>query len=260
MLASASLLFSSVALITAANISTGDEGVVRMSSLRPQDGPAPTPTPEAEGTVRVPPAAGATAAAPMPYPQPQSYAPYFERTLGATEMLPGAAYGPEAPFGPILMFESNFGSGLGYKEGYQRANARVPKHIDVNKTVLMGDVSASVTWDGLPIFSAGGIFRTYDSDRNRIYGFNGFFDYDKGSGTDGWTRGTVGTESLGKYLDARLNAYMIAGDNSQLMSSSLLPGIQMMANSVYQTRVDVRNNAYSGGDFGIGGPLPLLGR
>ena len=107
MLASASLLFSSVALITAANISTGDEGVVRMSSLRPQDGPAPTPTPEAEGTVRVPPAAGAAAAAPapMPYPQPQSYAPYFERTLGATEMLPGGAYGPEAPFGPILMFE-----------------------------------------------------------------------------------------------------------------------------------------------------------
>ena len=262
MLASASLLFSSVALITAANISTGDEGVVRMSSLRPQDGTTPTPTPEAEGTVRVPPAAGAAAAvpAPMPYPQPQSYAPYFERSLGVTEMLPGAAYGPEAPFGPILMFESNFGSGLGYKEGFQRANARIPKHIDVNKTVLMGDVSASVTWDGLPIFSAGGIFRTYDSDRNRIYGFNGFFDYDKGYGNGEWTRATVGTESLGRYLDARMNVYMIAGDNSQLLSSDLLPGIQLMANSIYQTRVDVRDNAYSGGDFEIGGPLPLLGR
>jgi hypothetical protein len=260
MLASASLLFSGVALITAANVSTGDEGVVRMSSLKPQDGTTPTPTPEAEGTVRVPSTAGPAAAAPMPYPQPQSYAPYFERSLGATEVIPRGAYGPEAPFGPILMFESNFGSGLGYKEGYQRANARVPKHIDVNKTVLMGDVSASVTWDGLPIFSAGGIFRTYDSDRNRIYGFNGFFDYDKGYGNGEWTRATVGTESLGKYLDARMNVYMIAGDNSQLLSSSLLPGIQMMANSVYQTRVDVRDNAYSGGDFEIGGPLPLLGR
>lgn len=260
MLASASLLFSGVALITAANVSTGDEGVVRMSSLKPQDGTTPTPTPEAEGTVRVPSTAGPAAAAPMPYPQPQSYAPYFERSLGATEVIPRGAYGPEAPFGPILMFESNFGSGLGYKEGYQRANARVPKHIDVNKTVLMGDVSASVTWDGLPIFSAGGIFRTYDSDRNRIYGFNGFFDYDKGYGNGEWTRATVGTESLGKYLDARMNVYMIAGDNSQLLSSDLLPGIQLMANSVYQTRVDVRDNAYSGGDFEIGGPLPLLGR
>jgi hypothetical protein len=270
--ATASLFFSSIALIAAANISAGDEGVVRMSSLRPQEGSVPVATPDPVGSGLVPPASEGTATvpragtplpqavAPDMYPQPNSYSPYFERTLGATEVVPGAGYRPEAPFGPIMMFETNIGSGLGYDKGYQRLNARVPYHIIPNTTVLLGDVSASVTWDGMPVFSGGGIYRNYDPFRNRIFGSNAYFDYDKGYGNAEWTRATVGLESLGKYIDFRANAYIVAGSDSQLLSSTLLPDIQLMANSIYKTRVDVRDNAYSGGDFEVGGPLPLLGK
>lgn len=270
--ATASLFFSSIALITAANISAGDEGVVRMSSLRPQEGSVPVATPDPVGSGLVPPVSeGAAtvprAATPVPqavapemYPQPNSYSPYFERTLGATEVVPGAGYRPEAPFGPIMMFETNIGSGLGYDKGYQRLNARVPYHIIPNTTVLLGDVSASVTWDGMPVFSGGGIYRNYDPFRNRIFGSNAYFDYDKGYGNAEWTRATVGLESLGKYIDFRANAYIVTGSDSQLLSSTLLPDIQLMANSLYKTRVDVRDNAYSGGDIEVGGPLPLLGK
>jgi len=74
--ATASLIISSVALITAASISVGDEpGVVRMAAFKPQDGasaPAPTPDPvgsDGVATMNQPPASAEL------YPQPGNYLP-----------------------------------------------------------------------------------------------------------------------------------------------------------------------------------------
>ena len=253
--ATASLVLSSLALITAANISIGDEGVVRMSSLRPQEGTTPAPVPETA------PAPGAveSAPAPGPYPQPQTVAPYFERTVGATELVPGV-YPVEQPFGPILMFETNLGGGIGYTDGSQRINARMPYHIVPNTMVMLGDVSGGVTWDGQPYVSGGGVYRYYDPSRNRVFGTNLFFDYDEGLGFGNQTRATAGVEALGKYVDFRANAYLMTGDDSTLLSSNVLPNIALFGNNAFRQTEQVRANAYSGGDFELGGPLPLLGR
>ncbi|MFM7040369.1 MAG: beta strand repeat-containing protein [Planctomycetaceae bacterium] len=265
--ATASLVLSSLALITAANISVGDEGVVRMSSLRPQEGTSPAPAAGGTGQAQLPPAPSPGPApvetAPAPgggiYPQPQGFAPYFERTVGATEMVPGV-YQPERPFGPILMFETNLGGGVGYTDGSQRINARMPYHIVPNMMVMLGDVSGGVTWDGKPYVSGGGIYRYFDPTRNRVFGMNMFFDYDEGLGFGNQTRTTVGVESLGQYVDFRANAYVMVGDDTTLLSTTLLPNIALAGNNVFRQHEEVRANAYSGGDFELGGPLPLLGR
>jgi hypothetical protein len=173
--------------------------------------------------------------------------------------MPGV-YQPEQPFGPILMFETNLGGGVGYTDGSQRINARVPYHVVPNTMVLLGDVSGGVTWDGKPYVSGGGVYRYYDPTRNRVFGVNMFFDYDEGLGFGNQTRTTAGFESLGKYVDFRANAYAMVGDDTTLLSTTVLPGVALAGNNVFRQHEEVRANAYSGGDFELGGPLPLLGR
>ena len=244
--ASASLFLSGAALFSTANVSSGDEGVVRMSSVAPR--PAATePAPNSTGPATAAPAYG-------------TVGPYFERTFAANGSLGAQALQQEPAFGPLLTFETGLGGGVGYDTGYQRANARIPYHLVPNMDVLFGDISASVTWDGRPVFGGGGIFRTYDPNLNRIFGINGFYDYDEGFGNEEWSRFTVGFESLGKYIDVRGNAYIISGGDSQLLSSTVLPGLQLMRQSIFTERVDVRDNAYGGFDFEIGGPTPVLGQ
>ena len=193
------------------------------------------------------------------YPQPAPYAPYFERSIGATQQLPHTAYRPNQPFGPIIMFESNIGDGLGYQDSYQRLNARVPYHIVPDTNVLIGDLSASVTNDGDPVANVGGIYRNYDSSLNRIFGWNAYGDYDQGNGSGDWYQVGAGLESLGKYIDFRANGYFVAGTDSRLLSSQVVGGLIQTGNNVFRRRNEVRDNAYSGFDAEVGGPLPILG-
>ena len=259
--ASATLIFSSLALITAAGISVGDEpGVVRMGSNPTQAGSAITPMPD-------PLSAGVATldgGPPEPnvgtYPQPAPYAPYFERSMGATQQLPHSAYQPTQPFGPIMMFETNIGDGLGYQESYQRLNARVPYHIIPNTNVLIGDISASVTNNGDPLANVGLIYRNYDASLNRIFGWNAYGDYDQGNGTGDWYQVGAGFESLGKYLDFRVNGYQVVGDDSTLLSSNLSNTLRLMGNGAFKVRNEVLDNAYSGIQAEVGGPLPILGQ
>ena len=259
-LASATLLVSSIALITAAGISVGDEpGVVHMGDHSPSADYAASPTPE-PGYSGVATLDGGPADPTMGmYPQPAPYAPYFERSYGATQQIPRSAYQPAQPFGPIMMFETNIGDGLGYEQSYQRLNARIPYHIIPNTNVLIGDISASITNNGDPLGNVGLIYRNYDSSRNRIFGVNGYFDYDQGYGNGDWYQAGAGFESLGKYLDFRMNGYFAVGNDSQLLSSSTSNNLALVNNGAFKVRTDNLENAYSGIQAETGGPLPVLG-
>ncbi len=259
--ATASLIISSVALITAASISVGDEpGVVRMAAFKPQDGttaPAPTPDPvgsDGVATMNQPPASSEL------YPQPGNYAPYFERSFAVTEAVPNVFYQPVQPFGPIVMFETNMDDGIGFNNGYQRVNARLPYHIIPNTNVLTTDLSASITFDGLPVANGGLVYRRYDDAYKRIFGVNAFLDYDQGYGNQEWYRGTLGFESLGRYVDFRANGYFMLGDDTSILSDTLLAGLQLQGNNAFNQRQQVASNAYSGFDLETGGPIPLLGQ
>lgn len=260
--ATACLLVSSVALITAANISVGDEpGVVRLSSASPMNGGAghsamSAPGPNVVGFQGQP---GVATMQPGPYPVPSNTAPYFERSYGATEMVQPQAFQPQ-PFGPILMFEQNIDDGLGYSNAYTRLNARLPYHIVPNTTVMLGDLSAAVTSDGSPVYNYGLVYRNYDQALNRVFGWNVFGDYDEGYGNGSFNRVTAGFESLGKYIDWRANAYVVTGNDSLLLSDTLTGSLGLAGNNAFLMHQQVRENAYSGGEIEAGGPLPILGR
>ncbi len=259
--ASATLIVSSLALITAAGISVGDEpGIIRMDSHPPAADSAGAPMPDPLSTDNATMEGGPPEPNMGLYPQPTPYAPYFERSYGATQQLPNSAYQAPQPFGPIIMFDSNIGPGLGYQESYQRLNARIPYHIIPDTNVLIGDFSASVTNYGNPVANVGLISRNYDASLDRIFGWNAYGDYDQGYGNGDWYQVGAGLESLGKYLDFRMNGYLVVGDNSMLLSSNLSNTLQLMGNSVYKTRSQVLDNAYSGIQAEVGGPLPVLGQ
>ncbi|MCA9057638.1 MAG: inverse autotransporter beta domain-containing protein, partial [Planctomycetaceae bacterium] len=267
--ASSCLLFSSVALIMAAKPTVGDQpGVVRLSAMRsPTDeGAAGTPTPVPDAGISG--VQGAQPAGPMgppmvsnqpgPYPTPGNYSPYFSRSYGATQAVPNAI--TRQQFGPIMMYEANIDNGLGFGQGYHRANVRIPYHVIPNTTVLIGDLSAAVTNGGDPLFNYGLISRNYDESRNRIFGWNVYGDHDPGYGNASWNRVGGGFESLGKYLDIRANGYVMTGKDSVLLTDQLIGNLVLTGNTVNRIRHQTRENAYSGFDMEMGGPLPVLGR
>ncbi|MCP4169656.1 MAG: right-handed parallel beta-helix repeat-containing protein [Fuerstiella sp.] len=192
---------------------------------------------------------------------PTNFTPYLEQSFGATESpVLGRRVVNNPLFGPQLMFESNVGEGLGFNESYQRLNARIPYHVVPGNSVLIGDLSASLTNDRGEAYNFGLIWRNYDATRNRVFGWNVYGDVDDGRQNNRWQRFGVGMESLGKYIDFFANGYFVSGTDSVLLSSSLGTDLSLGGNSAFRTRTSTWDNAYSGGDFEVGGPLPLLGR
>ncbi|APZ91632.1 hypothetical protein Fuma_01221 [Fuerstiella marisgermanici] len=196
-----------------------------------------------------------------PMYQHLDYSPYFERSAAVTE-APVLGRRPNATplFGPQLMFESNIDDGLGFDKGYHTLNAKLPYHVVPGSSVLMADLSASVTNDERAVYNFGAVWRNYDASRNRIFGWNVFGDIDDGRGNNTWNRVGFGVESLGKYIDFRANGYRVTGDDSVLLNDQLVGDLSLSGNSVFRVRNQVRDNAYSGADWEIGGPLPVLGR
>ena len=284
--ASFCLALSCGALLTAANVSVGDQpGVIRMTSgQQGQNPPAPVPSAPDSDSISGGEASMAPPLAPQPdygppsgvpmdqgmpgypgagpsYAQPMDYSPYFERSAGVTEApVLGRRPQDNALFGPQVMFETNIGDGLGFNDSFHRANVRLPYHAVPGHSVLIGDLSASIDNRGQNRYNFGAVWRNFDASRNRIFGWNGYFDLDDGRGNQQWKRLGVGFESLGKYIDFRANGYFVTGSESALLSDQLIGDLALRGNSAFRIRNQTRDNAYSGVDFETGGPLPILGR
>ncbi len=288
--ASFCLALSCGALLTAANVSVGDQpGVIRMTSgQQGLDPPMPVPPAVDGGSLKGGDGSIAPSTIPQPdyglsstqtqgypsgqgapeypgagpsYAQPMDYSPYFERSAGVTEApVIGRRPQDNALFGPTMMFETNIGDGLGFNDSFHRANVRLPYHVVPGSSVLLGDLSASITNSGQNLYNFGAVWRNYDVSRNRVFGWNAFFDLDDGRGNQQWKRFGVGVESLGKYIDFRANGYFVSGSQSVLLNDQLVGDLALRGNSVFRIRNQTRDNAYSGGDFEVGGPLPIFGR
>ncbi|MEZ6128868.1 MAG: inverse autotransporter beta domain-containing protein [Planctomycetaceae bacterium] len=192
---------------------------------------------------------------------PHDYSSYMQSSGGVTESPVLGRRPMDNPlFGPMLMFETNFDEGLGYDTAYHRANVRLPWHAVPGSSVLIGDLSASMSNNGNDVYSFGAVWRNFDVSRNRIFGWNAFYDMDDGRGNVDWKRIGFGVESLGKYLDIRGNGYYVAGEDSFLLNDQLVGALSLAGNNVFRNRNQTRDNAYSGFDLETGGPLPVLGR
>lgn len=275
--ASCCLAVSCAALTLAANVSVGDQpGVVRMASDEqpvappqlvppPMNGDVPVPVPDHS----VPPGGGTTngsasagviqGPAPGPYFQgAPDYSPYFQQSAGVTQQVLGATTNPL--FGPQLRFQTNIDNGLGYAKGYHTLNAMIPYHVVPGNSVLMADLAASVTNGQHAVYNGGLIWRNYDPLRNRVFGWNVYGDLDDGNNNRQWKRISAGVESLGEFIDFRANVYHVTGDQSVLLQDQLIGDLLLSGTTAFRTRRQVRDNAYDGVDWEVGGPLPVLGR
>lgn len=290
--ASLCLAASSCALFTAASVSVGDQpGVVRLTAGQQGSPPVPPVPPAREVPVDTSDSASGGAASdagtasmvdlapPVPpssnvavtegaasvngnFVSPSAYDPYFQPSGGVTEApVLGRLIAPENHlFGPSVSFESNFEDGLGFSDAFHRASVRLPYHLEPGVSVLTADLAASVTNRGNYAYNFGAIFRRYDESRDRVFGWNAYFDLDDGQGNEDWQRLGFGIESLGRFLDFRANGYYVSGDDTFLVSDSSIGELVLSGNGAFQVRNQVRENAYSGFDAETGGPLPVLGR
>ena len=265
--ASFCLTASCVALIAAANVSVGDQpGVFRMTSapevMRTDTGQSGIqPVPGSQFTLGASDAPGTVNMNGSGFAPQNDSDQFLNRSGGVTSSLLGsAAYQSQPLPGPQLTIRQTIDDGVGFRDSYSQFSVLIPNHLIPNQMVVLGDLSASVSDNGDPLYNWGMILRNYDESRNRISGVNFYGDFDYTPRLSEYKRLGVGIESIGRWVDFFFNGYFVRGQETFLSSSTPISGLLMRGNNVVQNFDQVRENAYSGVDAKVGGPLPIIGR
>jgi hypothetical protein len=180
--------------------------------------------------------------------------------LGNSGVQPGAAgYAVPVPFGPMINLDGVFGQGRGYDTNYYRVNAFLPMHIVPAESLAFASLNGGVTEDGKSVGSFGFGYRQYVKSLDRVFSGSGWFDYDDGH-NDTYYQAGLNFSSMGKYLDLHINGTMIVGQDSNVIIKRLQDPAFFEGHNILQNLVTVIENAYSGVDAELGGPLPFIGR
>lgn len=168
-------------------------------------------------------------------------------------------YAVGSPFGPQVGVNLNPGDGIGWNDGYYGADVFLPLHFDPGVSMIFGMIKVSATGNGDGVVNLGTGYRYRHMGLNRIFGMSGFIDVDDGH-NETYKRVGVSFESLGRYLDFRANTYLVLGDKHNEVSSVYAGNPFFVGNFLVLSRRTVSEDAYSGADFEVGGPLPYIGR
>jgi hypothetical protein len=114
-----------------------------------------------------------------------------------------------------------------------------------------------VPYDGDFAANVGAGFRFINEDTNRIYGASFWYDHDNSYARQYHQYG-VSLESLGKYLDVRLNAYL-PNNTDPFFISRTLGSAFFIGNNIGLNRTSQVEQGLRGGDFEVGGALPFIG-
>ena len=231
------------------------------ASYAPVQSQEPGPVP---GTASLGDSVGEAAASP-PIPEQNNYYP----PPGGPGYGPQPGYGPPAgpsgyvpldPFGVRFSFRSDIGDGPGWAQGFQSLNGFVPITFEPDRSLLFLNGRAIATNNGNFAANAGAGLRFYSPEIDRVFGGSFWYDYDDSNFTN-YDQWGISLESLGKYVDMRLNAYIPSNDNQSTISTSRNGNISFVGNNIGIGTNRVVENALRGGDFEIGGalPLPFLG-
>jgi len=164
------------------------------------------------------------------------------------------------PFGPLMRFDGRFGQGLGYEDSYYNINSFIPWHIEPGESLIFFNFHGAVTQDegsGVGNFGVG--YRRYLPENDHIFGFNGWYDLDDGS-ENTYQRTGVGVELLSRYLDLRANGYYVVSEESNRLFNTTSADPFFQGNNIFLTNTRGFEDAYSGADVELGGPLPFVGR
>lgn len=163
------------------------------------------------------------------------------------------------PFGPSIGFDGTLGDGLGFEENNYRVWAFIPRHIDPGRSLFFTSFLGGVTSDGGGLANVGGGYRQYVEGIDRIFGVSGWYDVDNGHEQTYQQLG-LSAETMGRFLDARLNTYFVVGEDSEFLSDRLFLDPRFQQHQILFQRRRVIESAFSGGDLEVGGLLPFLGR
>ena len=243
-----------------------DAGVVRISNE--SDGLPPAPEPASQNAASESDSSPEHASATVP---PHIF------PASAPPLIPDGAFGPPAvSLAPSRVTPRYYSSDLvssSFRIGtWAGDRAGLDDSGDVNASfffpfytadndhhVLFVDARGFVSYDGQGGFSGGAGYRYFDEAHSRIWSLSGWYDYDDGHGRDYYQWG-VSFESLGKWLDYRINGYFPAGRDSSVLSEVFTGDSFFQGSTLYQGRQRAIESTYRGVDAEIGGPLPLLGR
>ena len=217
-------------------------------------------TSEAPGTAGLPSPEGFAPMTPSPYmpldpgynfqrPMPPSLPPAYDTLKNSRR----DAFGPRFDIGQFL------GNRLGVDNNDTNFNFLLPYLLGSGEDVLFIDGRGLATDQGRGGASAGIGYRSFDANLNRIYGISGWVDYDQGHART-YQQAGISFESLGTWMDFRVNGYLPFGTESNLVGKSLIGNPFFSGSNLLINQRSLNESAYHGVDAELGGPLPLLGR
>ena len=217
-----------------------------------QQMPVPVDIPPSQGT-DVPASPGMSGLPPAPTPgtvnslQPGQAPGNYYRTNRVDQIL-----------SPRFNVDSRGGGLYGYGSGYENIGVFVPYKLE-DAAIIFGSAQALVTYDGRGGATLGTGWRYWNENLDRITGLSAWFDFDNGHARP-YQQVGLSFESLGRYVDYRVNGYLPVGNPDHVLSSNLTTTAALMGNSISLLRNNTVEQAFTGFDAEIGGPTPLLGR
>ena len=204
------LLFSALSGAASLHQAHGQEGVSRVGNGSAGPGTAGIPTPEGFAPLSPSPYMPLDAGYNYPRPMPPALPPAQDTLRNSRR----DSIGPRFDIGQFL------GNRLGVADNDTNFNFLMPFLMGSENDVLFIDGRGVATQLGQGAASAGLGFRSYDSNLNRLYGISGWVDYDQGHRRT-YQQAGVSFESLGTWMDFRVNGYIPFGTESNLVSNSI---------------------------------------
>jgi hypothetical protein len=164
-------------------------------------------------------------------------------------------------FQPRFNVDSHGGGLYGYQGGYTNIGAFVPFAIEGDEALVFIDARALLSYDdGGGGANVGAGWRWYMRDVDRIIGLSAWYDTSNGGIGPNFHQIGLSFESLGRYVDYRINGYIPAGEHDHIGASVLADTASCMGNNIVFQRTTQVAQAYTGFDIETGGPLPIIGR
>ena len=163
-------------------------------------------------------------------------------------------------FRPRVNIDTRGGGLYGYSPGYTNIGMFMPYAIEDDSAILFLDARGVVTHDGRGGANVGAGWRWWMQDIDRVVGLSAWYDFDGGHSAN-YNQIGLSFESLGRYVDYRVNGYIPIGARSTTLSSTVdVTDTLFQGNSLVFRRTNVAEQTYTGFDAEVGGPLPILGR
>lgn len=247
--------------VAVAQLPSESEGTVKLG--KPPAAAQASPQ-SSEGSIQLgrPPAVAQAPQIPAPLSPLESVAqPYAGANQGGVN--PGGYFGVtpvDRVFQPKFNVDSR-GGGLYYGGGYTNIGAFIPYAIESDEAIVFLDARGLLTYDNQGGGANVGVgWRWWMREYDRIAGLSAWYDNSNGGIGPNFNQIGLSFESLGRYVDYRVNGYIPVGQHDHAGASTLADTASCLGNNIVFQRTTQVAQAFTGFDAEVGGPLPLVGR